>query len=696
LQFYDDGPKVTAVAGASATLSVDETAGAQVGDHDVAGGVSQSAAVSIAGLFNPVVYGADGNGGTTYALTHSDGTAFGTTAGTGTATGLHATSAPGTEIYLFLNGSTIEGHVGNDPAGALAFTVSISGTNATLTQILALDHPNVGNPNDLLTLSDKVYVTATATDGDLDTASATSASGLALQFYDDGPQFGTVTNAYVSNEVGDLKGVLQYDTGADGLGSLTISGITSLPTDWTTSAAGGSSVNIFAPDGTQIFTVQLHLDGTYDVIQSAVRPGTSTTIDLATSIANSPTGNYDFGVVQLTALTDDTGSAATANFNAYTDNSEPGGHAFGLGNPTFDVSDSFKMDFPSALSNFSLKIADVDNKGVISVTVSDGITSATILKTIDSTTAYLTITQSDLTAHGLTSITSATLTGVDEPGKTNDIKVSFSTLSYSESHPAGDMHFTVNVSGKDGDNDAVSTSFDVTSVGGATPNDHFVGTAANDVFHGGSGTDQFDGAGGTLNIVDYSGSHDAISIHLADNGSASGAPVDLNNPAPGSIGGGDAAGDTLTNIQGLIGGSGDDHLYGNSGDNYLSGGAGNDTLVGGAGNDLLVGGAGADTLTGGIGADTFKLDHLELSINDLITDYNSADGDKIDLTALFETAPAGNISDYVHYTNGTLSVDADGTTGGANFVSVAQLTNPPATINILYDDNAHVQHTATI
>ncbi|TIV02988.1 MAG: type I secretion C-terminal target domain-containing protein, partial [Mesorhizobium sp.] len=157
-------------------------------------------------------------------------------------------------------------------------------------------------------------------------------------------------------------------------------------------------------------------------------------------------------------------------------------------------------------------------------------------------------------------------------------------------------------------------------------------------------------------------------------------------------------GDSSGNL--LSGGVGADTINGNGGNDTLVGGAGNDTLNGGAGNDLLIGGLGQDTLTGGTGADTFKLDHLELNIKDLITDYNGAEGDKIDLTALFETAPAGNIADYVHYNSGTntLSVDANGTTGGANFVDVAQLTNAPAagTINILYDDSNHQQHTATI
>ncbi|RUV36199.1 type I secretion C-terminal target domain-containing protein, partial [Mesorhizobium sp. M7A.F.Ca.MR.148.00.0.0] len=139
----------------------------------------------------------------------------------------------------------------------------------------------------------------------------------------------------------------------------------------------------------------------------------------------------------------------------------------------------------------------------------------------------------------------------------------------------------------------------------------------------------------------------------------------------------------------LYGGAEADTINGNGGNDTLVGGAGNDILNGGAGNDLLIGGAGADQFTGGTGADTFKLDHLD--IKDLITDFNGGEGDKIDLTALFDAAPGGaNIGDFVNYNagTGTLSVDANGSTGGANFVDVATLTNLPAanTITLLYDD----------
>ncbi|MBZ9754123.1 type I secretion C-terminal target domain-containing protein, partial [Mesorhizobium sp. ESP6-5] len=125
-------------------------------------------------------------------------------------------------------------------------------------------------------------------------------------------------------------------------------------------------------------------------------------------------------------------------------------------------------------------------------------------------------------------------------------------------------------------------------------------------------------------------------------------------------------------------------------------------LSGGPGDDLLISAPGYNILTGGGGADTFKLEHLD--IKDLITDYSGVggEGDKIDLTSLFNTPVGGAIADYVRYdpSTKTLSVDVNGTTGGANFVDVAVLQHTPApaagTINILYDDATHTQQHVTI
>ncbi|WP_213942027.1 M10 family metallopeptidase C-terminal domain-containing protein, partial [Pseudomonas sp. dw_612] len=63
---------------------------------------------------------------------------------------------------------------------------------------------------------------------------------------------------------------------------------------------------------------------------------------------------------------------------------------------------------------------------------------------------------------------------------------------------------------------------------------------------------------------------------------------------------------------------------------------GNNVLDGRDGNDTLIGGLGSDTLTGGNGADVFTFNAWNETgvgdLRDIITDFNSLQGDKIDLT----------------------------------------------------------------
>jgi Ca2+-binding RTX toxin-like protein len=97
---------------------------------------------------------------------------------------------------------------------------------------------------------------------------------------------------------------------------------------------------------------------------------------------------------------------------------------------------------------------------------------------------------------------------------------------------------------------------------------------------------------------------------------------------------------TLTGSDNLagVGNALNNVLTGNSGNNVLNGGAGNDLLDGGMGNDLLIGGLGTDILTGGAGTDRFVFNLLsELgkgANSDVITDFSSLQGDKIDLSKL--------------------------------------------------------------
>ena len=114
---------------------------------------------------------------------------------------------------------------------------------------------------------------------------------------------------------------------------------------------------------------------------------------------------------------------------------------------------------------------------------------------------------------------------------------------------------------------------------------------------------------------------------------------------------GGAGNDTLTamantgaNAPGdiLVGGAGNDTLKGATGDSddILMGGDGHDTLTGGTGNNRLVGGGGDDIMTGGTGNDTFVFSPADAVGDDVIVDLTKGEGesDKIDLSAFELTA----------------------------------------------------------
>ena len=121
---------------------------------------------------------------------------------------------------------------------------------------------------------------------------------------------------------------------------------------------------------------------------------------------------------------------------------------------------------------------------------------------------------------------------------------------------------------------------------GRLGDDTLQGNKGNDILFGGEGADVLQGSFGA----------DTASYATA----GTGVIASLANAA---INTGDAAGDTYTSIERLIGSSFDDALNGTNGVNRISGAAGNDTIKGYAGNDTLYGDAGDDTLIGGVGAD---------------------------------------------------------------------------------------------
>ncbi|CAI8904820.1 VCBS domain-containing protein [Pseudomonas chlororaphis] len=104
-----------------------------------------------------------------------------------------------------------------------------------------------------------------------------------------------------------------------------------------------------------------------------------------------------------------------------------------------------------------------------------------------------------------------------------------------------------------------------------------------------------------------------------------------------------------------------------------------DTLSGDDGNDIIVGRGGEDTLSGGAGADVFAY----LNANeggDHILDYNYAEGDTVDLSALLNAnfvSGTSQVADFVQLAQSgsdiTVQVDPDGANNGKHFVDVAVL-----------------------
>ena len=195
----------------------------------------------------------------------------------------------------------------------------------------------------------------------------------------------------------------------------------------------------------------------------------------------------------------------------------------------------------------------------------------------------------------------------------------------------GGTRFNDLIGGDTGDNELFGYEGNDTLFAGGG-NDRLDGGAGNDTLLGGGGNDVLLGRGGA-DTIDGGGGNDTVDL----NGSGVGVNVNLNT-------GTNSTGDTITNVENLIGTFGSDLLGGGTEANVFDGGSGNDTLFTSGGNDRLIGGRGNDTLLGGGGADIFVMEDLGTAPananNDTINDFQ--DGvDLIDVTAFGFTDGAG-------------------------------------------------------
>jgi len=162
----------------------------------------------------------------------------------------------------------------------------------------------------------------------------------------------------------------------------------------------------------------------------------------------------------------------------------------------------------------------------------------------------------------------------------------------------------------------------------------------NDVISGGASSDTIRGFAGSDTLF----GNDGNDVLVGDGGNDK-----LNGGNGNDTMSGGAGNDTLN------GGAGNDAMSGESGTDVLNGAAGNDAMSGGAGNDRLTGGAGSDQMTGGSGTDTFVFSALgDLApfvanapfSGDFIRDFNSVEGDRIDLHGVDANSVASGNQDF--------------------------------------------------
>ncbi|MGL4396124.1 MAG: DUF5801 repeats-in-toxin domain-containing protein [Hyphomicrobium sp.] len=684
----DAVPTAAIALNGNTTLTIDETAGDNSGSDDTLGSGNTpvpaafaaiaGAPIEVATDATPLVvttgsaFGADGPG--TMAVTVAPATV-------GIDSGLDVVD--GRSVYLYQLGALVVGRIettlgsGPNAAGAIAFAVSIDSTTGaiSLAQYAPIKHDDLGDPDEAndngtsgndatpndtpdpvqQTLANGALVaTVTVTDGDGDVATQSVAIGSRIVFEDDGGTLGAFTPGTIPNQVGTLMGFFSYVPGADGHGNFTVTATPVTGLTFTSSAiAGGTRLLAETSGGTDVFALNVRSNGTYTF--ELITPGAaSTQVQTLGGIGAGPPQAFieaGGGTIELEAL-------AGGLLNVST-------QGLGIQNNLINQApESFRVEFhtvPGTLGTNTAANTEVDYRDSISF-VANGAGSATW-------TARDTV--NGFTQSGTATIAAGTLS-IDPTISFNQIDITWASGSYRLDQltttklvlpPDVTLAFQITATDGDGDPTATQTlnihqvpanangSFTLAGFSG-TVNDVIAGSTQTDAISGGSGVD----------IADYSDSTSAISINLNDSGNASGAPGTFSNPSSGSIGGGDAAGDTLSSIEGLIGGSGNDFLFGNSSANVLYGQSGSDTLRGEDGADTLHGGLGQDSLRGDGGADIFVFTDVaqspSLATADTIVDFSTGTaGEVIDLSLIDANAALVGDQSFAFLANGTPAVN---------------------------------------
>jgi Ca2+-binding RTX toxin-like protein len=199
---------------------------------------------------------------------------------------------------------------------------------------------------------------------------------------------------------------------------------------------------------------------------------------------------------------------------------------------------------------------------------------------------------------------------------------------------------------------------------GSDFSDKLTGTDIKNYMEGGDGADVIDGGDG-FDYALYFGSDTGVTVNLATTGS--------------QLSAGDAAGDVLTNIEGLDGSDFADRLTGNADANGLYGELGHDTLTGGASSDIF-------------GFNTIAASEAANSDFDLITDFEVGAGkDILHIGNIIEGfSGSSDINDFLRIVldggQTKLQMDVDGEVNGVNFVTLAVMNGISSglSVDVLY------------
>jgi len=227
-----------------------------------------------------------------------------------------------------------------------------------------------------------------------------------------------------------------------------------------------------------------------------------------------------------------------------------------------------------------------------------------------------------------------------------------------DDHLVGDESDDV-IDGLGGD-DFINGNAGNDTLSGGAGDDVIVGRNGDDLISGGAGADILKGDHG-FDTVDYSDSGEAVDVRLYR----------------GTQRGGDAEGDILRTMEGVIGSEfddlirgddgkdvtldgrgGADVLVGYDGDDTLYGGDGEDRLIGDEGNDFLQGGAGSDIINGRDGVDTADYSNSSAGVDvRLWRGGEQIGGDaEGDLVRDVENITGSEFNDTIHGDNGLASV----------------------------------------